>query len=78
MQDKLASFISRTFNAGRPVGLDESLFYSGMIDSFGIQQIANFITNETGSDFPATMIVEDDLDTINLLVERGRKLNDLV
>ncbi len=47
---------------------NKSLFYSGMIDSLGIAEIASFLTKERGKVLEPTTIVENDLDTVELLV----------
>ncbi|NUQ35298.1 MAG: hypothetical protein HUU29_10195 [Planctomycetaceae bacterium] len=65
---RLCEFIAGRFNSGNAVSPNKSLFYSGMIDSLGIAEIASFLTKERGKVLEPTTIVENDLDTVELLV----------
>ncbi len=65
----LQRFISQHFNAGLPLAASDSLFYSGMIDSLGVQEIAAFLSDRGSKEIIATEIVENDLDTVSLLVQ---------
>ena len=69
----LSDLISRKFNSSLPVTDDQSLFYSGLIDSLGIQEIATLLSKESGTEILATDIVENDLDTIKLLLQWAEK-----
>lgn len=69
LKTALGALISEKYAAGEAVDHEDSLFYSGMIDSLGIAEIATFLSKESGRTLDATEIVENDLDTINLLVE---------
>lgn len=66
----ILEFISRRYNGGQPVDREESLFFSGMIDSLGIQELAQFLRTLGGRAVTATEIVEDELDNARLLAAR--------
>ena len=70
VSNELCQFIAAKFNAGQAVARDQSLFYSGMVDSLGIQEIAAWLNKRGGAKrIVATDIVENDLDTVDLLVK---------
>jgi len=66
-QQALSDFVSARHNGGLAVSLTESLMYSGMVDSLGIQELASFMSKLAGRAIAATEIVEQDLDTVELL-----------
>lgn len=68
-KEKLSEFISEKYFSGSPVKETESLFFSGLIDSLGIQEVSLFLSEISNKNILGTDIVENDLDTINLLME---------
>ena len=64
----LIDHISAVYADGQAVAEDTSLFYSGMIDSLGIADLALVIGRTLGRPFAGADIVAHDLDTIGRLV----------
>ena len=69
LADELSAHISAKYNGGAAINGEDSLFYSGMIDSLGIAEIARFLSDKVGRTLDATEIVENDFDTVYLLVQ---------
>lgn len=69
LQEALSDFIATRFFSGeRPAG-DESLLYSGVIDSLGVLELARFLSDQTGRRITPGEIVEADVDTIDQICE---------
>ncbi len=68
LERELCAFIGNRFGDGAPVGRDESLFYSGLVDSLGISLICAEISARSGREILGPELVENDLDTVHLLV----------
>ena len=76
--ERLKAFIAETYfrDASRPIGDDEPLVSSGVIDSFGLVDLSLFAENEFGARIDASDLGAGRADTVrqirDLIVSRTR------
>ena len=65
-RDDLTKFIQEQLLHGRggPLGANDSLIDSGVIDSIGLMRIIGFVETSTGVRIPDTMITPDNFQTV--------------
>ena len=72
----ICGYVAKRHNAGHVIAPDQSLFYSGMVDSLGIQELCAELARVTAGVTGAPLrlpspaeIVENDLDTPLLIAQ---------
>lgn len=66
LRDQLATFIRQNLlhDASQPLGPDDSLIDSGIVNSMGLLRLVSFIEQQTGVRIPDTMITPDNFESI--------------
>lgn len=68
--EKLLGFITRNFMVEREeIDLDKSMIDEGIIDSFGLVEIATFIENEFGMKITERQMIRDNFGSLNKIVQ---------
>lgn len=75
LTDQIVSYVNRRFvrASGEPIGPDESLLDSGLVDSIGIVEIVGFLESEFGISVPDEEIVPDNFETITQIADFVRR-----
>jgi acyl carrier protein len=67
--DKLLEFITRSFMVERAeIDLDKSMIDEGIIDSFGLVEIASHIEQEYGMKIDETQMIRENFGSVNKIV----------
>ena len=71
MEEKLISFIKAEFleDPETEINIDTKLISAGLIDSFSLVSLQQFIKNEFGKNIPPPKITADSFDTIRQMIE---------
>ncbi len=70
IQDEFLDFLARNFMVDKEeIPLDESLIDEGIIDSFGLIEIASFIEKEFGFTVKEDQMVRSNFGSVHLIVE---------
>lgn len=69
-KEKIINYINELLkenNFNRPIGLDDSLFLSGLLDSLNMTCLIVFLETEFDVDFSVVGFDVEEIDTINLI-----------
>ena len=69
-KEKIINYINELLkenNFNRPIGLDDSLFLSGLLDSLNMTCLIVFLETEFNVDFSVVGFDVEEIDTINLI-----------
>ena len=67
--EKMLGFITRHFMVEREeIDLDKSMIDEGIIDSFGLVEIATFMENEFGMEIAESQMIRDNFGSVNKIV----------
>jgi acyl carrier protein len=71
MEEKLISFIKAEFleDPETEINIDTKLISAGLIDSFSLVSLQQFIKTEFGKNIPPPKITADSFDTIRQMIE---------
>jgi acyl carrier protein len=70
IKDKLLTFITTSFMVEREeIDLDKSMIDEGIIDSFGLIEIATFMEKEFGMKIGESQMIRSNFGSVNLIVE---------
>jgi acyl carrier protein/D-alanine--poly(phosphoribitol) ligase subunit 2 len=71
MEEKLISFIKDEFleDPDTEINSDTKLISTGLIDSFSLVSLQQFIKTEFGKNIPPPVITERSFDTVNQMIE---------
>lgn len=68
--ERLLEFITRNFMVEREeIDLDKSMIDEGIIDSFGLVEIATFMENEFGMKITEELMVRENFGSVNKIVD---------